>query len=92
MILCFSVTTYTHAVCVVASWRRGGVLFILKKKKKMKDFIRFMAIMMSLSFLVLEAVVTVDLIITGRMHPLVLLTMGVATVPCVLSLVTMMRK
>lgn len=55
----------------------------------MKDFIRFMAIMMSLSFLVLEAVVAVDLIITGRMHPLVLLTMGVATVPCVLSLVTM---
>lgn len=58
----------------------------------MKDFIRFMAIMMSLSFLVLEAVVTVDLIITDRMHPLVLLTMGVATVPCVLSLVTMMRR
>ena len=58
----------------------------------MKDFIRFMAIMMSLSFIVLEAVVAVDLIITDRMHPLVLLTIGVATVPCVLSLVTMMRK
>ena len=58
----------------------------------MKDFIRFMAIMMSLSFLILEAVVAVDLIITDRMHPLVLLTMGVATVPCVLSLVTMVGK
>lgn len=58
----------------------------------MKDFIRFMAIMMSLSFLVLEAVVTVDLIITDRMHPFILLTMGVAAVPCVLSLVTMMRR
>lgn len=58
----------------------------------MKDFIRFMAIMMSLSFLVLEAVVAVDLMITDRMHPLVLLTMGVATVPCVLSLVTMARR
>ena len=58
----------------------------------MKDFIRFMAIMMSLSFLVLEVVVAVDLIMTDRMHPLVLLTMGVATVPCVLSLVTMMRR
>ena len=58
----------------------------------MKDFIRFMAIMMSLSFLVLEAVVAVDLMITDRMHPLVLLTMGVATVPCVLSLVAMARR
>ena len=58
----------------------------------MKDFIRFMAIMMSLSFIVLEVVVAVDLIITDRMHPFVLLTMGVATVPCVLSLVTMMRR
>ena len=58
----------------------------------MKDFIRFMAIMMSLSFIVLEAVVAVDLIITDRMHPLILLTIGVATVPCVLSLVTMMRR
>ena len=58
----------------------------------MKDFIRFMAIMMSLSFIVLEVVVAVDLIITDRMHPLVLLTMGVATVPCVLSLVTMARR
>lgn len=43
-----------------------------------------MAIMMSLSFLVLEAVVAVDLIITDRMHPFILLTIGVATVPCVL--------
>lgn len=58
----------------------------------MKDFIRFMAIMMSLSFLVLEAVVTVDLIVTDRMRPFILLTMGVAAVPCVLSLVTMMRR
>ena len=58
----------------------------------MKDFIRFMAIMMSLSFLVLEVVVAVDLIMTDRMHPLVLLTIGVATVPCVLSLVTMLRR
>ena len=72
--------------------RRGGVLFILKEEKKMKDFIRFMAIMMSLSFLVLEAVVAVDLIMTNRMHPFILLTIGVATVPCVLSLVTMIRR
>ena len=58
----------------------------------MKDFIRFMAIMMSLSFLVLEVVVAVDLIMTDRMHPLVLLKMGIATVPCVLSLVAMAGK
>lgn len=65
---------------------------MIKEEKKMKDFIRFMAIMMSLSFLVLEAVVAVDLIITDRMRPSILLTIGVATVPCVLSLVTMMRR
>ena len=77
-----------HGVSV----RRGGVLFMLKKEKEMKDFIRFMAIMMSLSFLVLEVVVAVDLIMANRMHPFILLTIGVATVPCVLSLITMMRK
>lgn len=73
-------------MCVVAEF------CLCLNRKKMKDFIRFMAIMMSLSFLVLEAVVAVDLIMTNRMHPFILLTMGVATVPCVLSLVTMLRR